>query len=165
MALLMEQRATFIAQLAYKRAVDSARKELEERERAEGRGQTKGDSSEPNGDGTHAIEMESKETPTKVRDMTAKEKDALVTARAAEIIQENATNEEVLFDGRAVKGALPVDAAEYRRRGDRSEEKEAVEEEMGREANGQVERSRSGNRDISTSDGGKGGMLQDEEES
>ena len=33
MALLMEQRSTFITQLTYKRAVDEARKELEERER------------------------------------------------------------------------------------------------------------------------------------
>ena len=152
MALLMEQRATFIAQLAYKRAVDAARKELEERERAEGRGLKSVDghehSYEQNGaaSSSHSIEMETKE-PAKVRDMTQQEKDALVSSRAKEIIEESASNEEVLFDNKAMRASLPTNAAEYRReRRDRSEEKESVDEEMVRESNGQAERSRSGNR-------------------
>ena len=101
MALLMEQRATFIAQLAYKRAVESARKELEERDRSMELEKQKNFDSDK-------INKNDLSSPTN--------KEEIIEARARQILRDQTNaSETVLFDNRAInKSSLPASTAEYK---------------------------------------------------
>ena len=137
LALLMEQRSTFITQLTYKRAVDEARRELEERERQNAVVHVPQHEHVYEKTTEHKVEIVP-EKDTYANELTTEEKDEIVKARALEIFAHNHSDEEVLGDDKAMRRQLPNSASESQRErntnGDeRRQEGQLIDQEMTRE--------------------------------